>query len=125
MFLDDCTHDNKLTEPYFNLIANNFNTSQVSEKLKEIIAAMVGATDQRDTGSSEELSVESQVALEALRGLAALLPRLPQETVLQHTPTLLIRIRLFSEKVSGPTTVMCVFFFFFNRILVELLIAVT
>ncbi|MPC85586.1 hypothetical protein E2C01_080367 [Portunus trituberculatus] len=61
---------------------------------------MVGATDQRDTGSSEELSVESQVALEALRGLAALLPRLPQETVLQHTPTLLIRIRLFSEKVS-------------------------
>ncbi|XP_045111851.1 maestro heat-like repeat-containing protein family member 1 isoform X2 [Portunus trituberculatus] len=73
----------------------------VSEKLKEIIAAMVGATDQRDTGSSEELSVESQVALEALRGLAALLPRLPQETVLQHTPTLLIRIRLFSEKTSG------------------------
>ena len=66
---------------------------------------MVGATDQRDTGSSEELSVESQVALEALRGLAALLPRLPQETVLQHTPTLLIRIRLFSEKVSDPTLV--------------------
>lgn len=73
---------------------------QLSGKLKEIIAAMVGATDQRDTSSSEELNVETQVALEALRGLAALLPRLPQETVLQHTPTLLIRIRLFSEKVS-------------------------
>uniref|UniRef100_A0A0P4W3R7 Maestro heat-like repeat-containing protein family member 1 n=1 Tax=Scylla olivacea TaxID=85551 RepID=A0A0P4W3R7_SCYOL len=79
----------------------HLQNDQVSEKLKEIIAAMVGATDQRDTGSSEELSVESQVALEALRGLAALLPRLPQETVLQHTPTLLIRIRLFSEKTSG------------------------
>lgn len=79
----------------------HLQNDQLSEKLKEIIAAMVGATDQRDTGSSEELSVESQVALEALRGLAALLPRLPQETVLQHTPTLLIRIRLFSEKSSG------------------------
>ena len=45
------------------------------------------------------ISGETQVALEALRGLAALLPRLPKETVLQHTPTLLIRIRLFSEKV--------------------------
>ncbi|KAK3886737.1 hypothetical protein Pcinc_009116 [Petrolisthes cinctipes] len=73
----------------------------VSEKLKEIIAALVGATDQRDCSGGEEMSVETQVALEALRGLAALLPRLSHDTVLQHTPTLLIRIRLFSEKSSG------------------------
>lgn len=74
-------------------------TEQVSEKLTEIITALVGATDQREGGGTDNSNVETQVALEALRGLAALLPRLPQETVLQHTPTLLIRIRLFSEKV--------------------------
>ncbi|XP_042865363.1 maestro heat-like repeat-containing protein family member 1 isoform X1 [Penaeus japonicus] len=73
----------------------------VSEKLTEIITALVGATDQREGGGTDNSNVETQVALEALRGLAALLPRLPQETVLQHTPTLLIRIRLFSEKSSG------------------------
>lgn len=76
------------------------NILQVSEKLTEIITALVGATDQRDSSNSDGVSIETQVALEALRGLAALLPRLPQETVLQHTPTLLIRIRLFSEKVG-------------------------
>ncbi|XP_042231664.1 maestro heat-like repeat-containing protein family member 1 isoform X2 [Homarus americanus] len=74
---------------------------QVSEKLAEIITALVEATDQRDSSNCDGVSIETQVALEALRGLAALLPRLPQETVLQHTPTLLIRIRLFSEKSSG------------------------
>ncbi|KAK8730652.1 hypothetical protein OTU49_007859 [Cherax quadricarinatus] len=74
---------------------------QVSEKLTEIITALVEATDQRDSSGSDGTGIETQVALEALRGLAALLPRLPQETVLQHTPTLLIRIRLFSEKSSG------------------------
>nr|XP_045621254.1 maestro heat-like repeat-containing protein family member 1 isoform X2 [Procambarus clarkii] len=73
----------------------------VSEKLTEIITALVEATDQRDSCGSDGTGLETQVALEALRGLAALLPRLPQETVLQHTPTLLIRIRLFSEKSSG------------------------
>ncbi|KAK7071772.1 hypothetical protein SK128_017248 [Halocaridina rubra] len=73
----------------------------VTDKLTEIISALVGATDQRDGGSVDGLSNETQVALEALRGLAALLPRLPKDTVVQHTPTLLIRIRLFSERSSG------------------------
>lgn len=79
----------------------HLQNDQVSEKLTEIITALVGATDQRDSCNSDGISIETQVALEALRGLAALLPRLPQEIVLQHTPTLLIRIRLFSEKSSG------------------------
>lgn len=75
----------------------------MSEKLTEIITALVAATDQHESRNTDGVDVEAQVALEALRGLAALLPRLPQETVLQHTPTLLIRIRLFSEKVSDNT----------------------
>lgn len=79
----------------------HLHSDQVSEKLTEIISALVGATDQRDGVSTEGISSETQVALEALRGLAALLPRLPKERVLQHTPTLLIRIRLFTEKSSG------------------------
>ncbi|KAF2350906.1 Armadillo-type fold, partial [Trinorchestia longiramus] len=47
------------------------------------------------------LSPEERVCVEALRGLAALLPLLPPETVLPHTPLLLIRARLFAEKSSG------------------------
>uniref|UniRef100_A0A6A7G7W7 Maestro heat-like repeat-containing protein family member 1 n=3 Tax=Hirondellea gigas TaxID=1518452 RepID=A0A6A7G7W7_9CRUS len=47
------------------------------------------------------LGPEEKVCVEALRGLAALLPQLPAETVLPHTPLLLIRARLFAEKKSG------------------------
>ena len=60
------------------------------------MSALVSATDHREGGDG---SVEEKVPLEALRGLAAILPHLPAEATLQHTPTLLIRIRLFSEKV--------------------------
>lgn len=45
------------------------------------------------------LGPEERVCVEALRGLSALLPQLPAETVLPHTPLLLIRARLFAEKV--------------------------
>ena len=98
---------------------------QVDDRLHEIVGALVGGTDQKEetmasidsevpegydrppttlssgVGPSEPLlRCEEKVCVEALRGLAALLPHLPAETVLPHTPLLLIRARLFAEKVS-------------------------
>ncbi|KAF2354426.1 Armadillo-type fold [Trinorchestia longiramus] len=99
---------------------------EVDDRLHEIIGALVGGTDPREEtlGSIDAclndtrtdnatlcsgtrapavvvLSPEERVCVEALRGLAALLPLLPPETVLPHTPLLLIRARLFAEKSSG------------------------
>ncbi|XP_076028308.1 maestro heat-like repeat-containing protein family member 1 isoform X3 [Oratosquilla oratoria] len=69
----------------------------VGDKINEVISALVGATDQREVGAT----VEDQVLLEAMKGIAILLPHLEREIVLEHTPTLLLRIRLFSEKDLG------------------------
>lgn len=66
--------------------------------MSEVVSALVGATDLRE---GSEAMTESQVALEAMRGLASFLPHLNSNLIIQHTPTLLIRIRLFVEKVSN------------------------
>ncbi|XP_076028483.1 maestro heat-like repeat-containing protein family member 1 [Oratosquilla oratoria] len=70
---------------------------KVGDKINEVISALVGATDQREVGAT----VEDQVLLEAMKGIAILLPHLERDIVLEHTPTLLFRIRLFSEKDLG------------------------
>ncbi|KAB7493662.1 Maestro heat-like repeat-containing protein family member 1 [Armadillidium nasatum] len=71
---------------------------QMSDKMSEVVSALVSSTDLRE---GSEAHMECQVALEALRGLASLLPNLPPSLIVQHAPTLLIRIRLFVEKNSG------------------------
>ncbi|RXG61956.1 Maestro heat-like repeat-containing protein family member 1 [Armadillidium vulgare] len=71
---------------------------KMSDKMSEVVSALVSSTDLRE---GSEAHMECQVALEALRGLASLLPNLPPSLIVQHAPTLLIRIRLFVEKNSG------------------------
>lgn len=80
----------------------------MSDKMNEVLSALVTSTDLRE---GNEADTECQVALEALRGLASLLPHLPATFIIPHTPTLLIRIRLFVEKVFLSSKFVVKFFF--------------
>ena len=69
----------------------------MNEKINEVVGALVIATDLRE---GTEAAFECQVTLEALKGLASIIPNIDTCVVTGHTSTLLIRIRLFIEKVG-------------------------